>query len=61
MNPHAFIRLEYCNLHKLINSFDMAGNDVNAAVFLAHEFDVANDQEMILLKMLSCHRERILH
>ena len=49
MNHLVFITLACTNPQKLINSLDMAGNDVNAAVFMARNMNVINDQEMALL------------
>ena len=50
VNRLVFIRLACINPQKPINSLDMAGNDVNAAVFMARNMNVINDQEMALLE-----------
>ena len=50
VNHLVFIRLACTNPQKLINSLDMAGNDVNAAVFMGRNMTVINDQDMALLE-----------
>ena len=45
-----FIKLQYINPQKQFNSLDMAGNNVNAAVFMAYNLNVIEDQEMALLE-----------
>ena len=50
VNHLAFIRLKWYNPQIRINPLDMAGNDVNSAVFMAHNLNVINDQEMSLLE-----------
>ena len=45
-----FIKLQYINPQKQFNSLDMAGNNANAAVFMAHNLTAIDDQERALLE-----------